>query len=191
MQILHISGKLQILSKSLLWLLKRKHMIIREMSKADIAEVYSLRMITRENTLTREELEKLGITENSVSGMLRTSHRGWVCVESERMVGFAIGNHILGEMWVIAIHPDFEEKGIGKALITYVQDWLWEKGWDKIWLTTDIDTTLRAYGFYKKLGWEDQEIKDGMRYMQLVNPKQKRHNKALHEERVKDTRPVS
>lgn len=145
-------------------------MNIREMTKADIPEVIDLRTRTRENALTIEQLASLGITVDSVEGMLNISHRGWVCFYAGKIIGFAMGNHETGEVWVIAVHPDHEGKGIGKELLTYTQNWLWEKGWEKIWLTTDIDTSLRAYGFYKKLGWEDVEIKAGLRYMQLSNP---------------------
>lgn len=145
-------------------------MKIREMTVEDIPEVYSLRSLTRENALTREQLEKLGITVDSVSRMLGTSHRGWVCLDAGNVVGFSMGNINTGEMWVIAIHPDYEGRGIGRKLITRVQDWLWDAGWDKIWLTTDIDTSLRAYGFYKYLGWSDYEIIGGNRYMRLSRP---------------------
>lgn len=145
-------------------------MNIREMTKADLPEVISLRTRTRENALSLEALAALGITEESVSAMLHTSHRGWVCLDAGQIVGFAMGNRDTGEMWVIAVLSEYEQQGIGKELLYYVQNWLWEKGWDEIWLTTDIDTTLRAYGFYKKMGWEDSEIRNGMRYMKLSNP---------------------
>jgi hypothetical protein len=34
-------------------------------------------------------------------------------------------------------------------------------------LTTDIDTNLRAYGFYRHRGWQDWRTKDGLRWMEL------------------------
>jgi GNAT superfamily N-acetyltransferase len=129
-----------------------------------------VRAATRENALTREQLAALGITEDSVLAMLGTTHRGWLCEEDGRVVGFAMGDRGTGEMWVIAVLPDHEGKGIGAGLLTRVEDWLWSEGWREIWLTTDVDPALRAYGFYQRQGWADHEIKDGMRYMRKANP---------------------
>ena len=134
------------------------------MTKADIPEVFAL------GVRTLEQIKTLDFTESAISTILFTSHYGCVCLNAGQIVGFAMGNHETGEMWVIAVAPDFEGRGIGRELLHYVQNWLWEKGWSEIWLKTDIDTSLRSYGFYKKMGWEDLEIKDGVRYMILKNP---------------------
>ena len=45
------------------------------------------------------------------------------------------------------------------------ETWLWACGCEEAWLTTSIDTSLRAYGFYVKRGWKDSEIRDSLRYM--------------------------
>ena len=50
------------------------------------------------------------------------------------------------------------------------EDWLWSCGWAEAWLTTSIDPNLRAYGFYRKQGWLDHEIRGGLRYMRKRNP---------------------
>ena len=75
------------------------------------------------------------------------------------------GGFDAAELTVIALLPEYEDKGIGLQLLIKVEDWLSVRGCDEIWLTTDIDPTLRAYGFYKKNGWQDDEIKDGDRHM--------------------------
>ena len=146
-------------------------MDIRQITDADVAGLFPVRVATRENALSLEELAGFGITEESVRGMLEAdSHRGWLWEEAGRIVGFAMGNRKNGEMWVIALLPAFEGRGIGAQLITRVEDWLWSEGWSEIWLTTDIDPALRAYGFYRKQGWVDHEIRDGLRYMKKLNP---------------------
>ena len=142
----------------------------REIVKADIPELFVVRVATRENALSREQLAKLGINEETLSTMMDSSHRGWLCEVDNRVVGFAMGNRENGEMWVIAVLPDYEGKGIGTELLKRVENWLWAQGWKEIWLTTDVDTSLRAYGFYKREGWVDKEIKDGMRYMKKIVP---------------------
>ena len=70
------------------------------------------------------ELEELGITKESVSAMMDTSHRGWLCEADDKIVGFAMGNRENGEMWVIAVIPEYEKIGIGAKLLNRVEDWL-------------------------------------------------------------------
>jgi ribosomal protein S18 acetylase RimI-like enzyme len=140
-------------------------MTLREITDDDVPALFVVRVATRENTLSLDELHKLGITEESVRGMLGTTHRGWLCEDAGKVVGFAMGNRETGEMWVIAVLPEHEGRGIGARLLTLVENWLWSVGWSEIWLTTDTDPTLRAYGFYMRQGWEDSEISDGLRYM--------------------------
>jgi GNAT superfamily N-acetyltransferase len=150
-------------------------MRFREIEARDVPELFAVRVATRENALSREELARLGITEGTVLAMLETTHRGWLCEEDDQLVGFAMGNRENGEVWVIALLPDYEGRGIGAELLTRVEDWLWSEGWAEIWLTTDVDPALRAYGFYQRQGWLDHEIKDRLRYMKKTNP-----NKAIH-----------
>jgi ribosomal protein S18 acetylase RimI-like enzyme len=142
----------------------------REIEERDIQALFEVRTATRENNLSREQLEVLGITGESVAHMLRTTHRGWLCEEDGEAVGFAMGNRRTGEMWVIAVLPDYERRGIGAVLLKRVEEWLWEEGWEEIWLTTDVDKALRAWGFYRRLGWADREVKEGLRYMKKAKP---------------------
>ena len=145
-------------------------MTFREITKKDVPALFVVRVATRENALSLEELRKLGITEASVREMLEATHRGWLCEDGGKVVGFAMGDSGKGEVWVIALLPEYEGRGIGARLMTLVEDWLWSGGWDEIWLTTDVDTKLRAYGFYRKLGWTDSEISEGLRFMKKRNP---------------------
>lgn len=150
-------------------------MKFREIQEHDITDLFVVRVATRENALSRGQLARLGINEESLLAMLKTTHRGWLCEEDNRVVGFAMGNRDNGEMWVIALLPDYEGRGIGAELLTRVEDWLWSEGWNEIWLTTDLDSTLRAYGFYQRQGWADHRIEDDLRYMKKMNP-----NKAMN-----------
>ena len=78
-------------------------------------------------------------------------------------------NKTSGEMWVIAVLNKHEGKGIGKKLLTLVEDWLWSEGWKEIWLTTDPDETDRAVGFYRHLGWKDWKLEKD-RHMRKRKP---------------------
>lgn len=140
-------------------------MTFREIRTEDIPALFAVRVATRENAYTREELHALGITEDSVKERLVTSHAGWLCEVDGRVVGFSMADKRTGEMWVIAVLPAFEGKGVGARLLHLAERWLWTQGWREAWLTTSVDPAPRAYGFYRRQGWEDHEIRDGLRYM--------------------------
>jgi GNAT superfamily N-acetyltransferase len=142
----------------------------REIEAHDVPDLFAVRVATRENALSREELARLGITEETVRASLATTHRGWLCEAEGRVVGFAMGNRETGEMWVIALLPEHEGRGIGAELLTRVEEWLWSEGWNEIWLTTDLDPSLRAYGFYRRNGWVDRETTSNLRYMKKRKP---------------------
>ena len=74
-----------------------------------------------------------------------------------------------GEMWVIAVLPGHIGRGIGGALLEKVEPWLFSEGCWELWLTTDVDTRLRAYSFYKKHGWTDWKIENGLRYLRKTS----------------------
>ena len=143
-------------------------MIFREITPSDIQSLFYVRTRTRENTYSVEQLHSAGITEQSVAQKLSSSYKGWLCQVDQSVVGFSMADSTTGELWVIAVLPEFECKGIGNQLMALAEEWLWEMRCDKAWLTTSIDTSLRAYGFYRKRGWVDQKIEDGLRYMQLL-----------------------
>lgn len=112
----------------------------------------------------------MGITPTSVCEMMQTSHRGWLAEEGKRVLGFAMGNKLTGEMWVIAVLPEFENLGIGKRLLLLVEGWLAAAECTSLWLTTDTDETMRCVGFYRHLGWEDWKFSEGDRYMRKPIP---------------------
>lgn len=142
-------------------------MHFRELSVADIPALFDLRPRTRENALTVEELRQLGITPQSVADSLAQTSHGWVCEAAGRIVGFSMADRATGELLVIAVLPEFEGKGVGGGLMALAEDWLAASGRTRAWLTTDVDTALRAYGFYRKRGWTDWKLERGLRWMEL------------------------
>jgi GNAT superfamily N-acetyltransferase len=139
-------------------------MIFREITTRDIPALFDVRTAVRENAYTREGLYSEGITEPAVENMLRTSHCGWLCECDAKVVGFAMANRETAEFWVIAVLPEYEG-GIGSKLLNFAESWLWEIGWQEIWLWTSLDTRLRAHSFYKRHGWVDAEVRANQRIM--------------------------
>jgi ribosomal protein S18 acetylase RimI-like enzyme len=142
-------------------------MHFREITATDVPALFDLRPRTRENALTVEELRRLGITPQSVAESLAQSTLGWVCEDAGRVAAFSMADRATGELLVIAVLPEYEGKGVGGRLMALAEDWLAASGCTRAWLTTDVDTTLRAYGFYRKRGWTDWKIERGLRWMEL------------------------
>lgn len=145
-------------------------MTYRLIEEKDLAALIELRASTRENSFSREALGQIGVTEESVAAMLKTTHRGWLCEEGGRAVGFAMGDEETGELWVIAVLPDVEGRGIGSHLLALVEEWLWSCGWRELWLWTSADPRKRAYTFYLKHGWVVFETKGEMLSMKKKRP---------------------
>ena len=147
----------------------RSQLRYREMQKEDIAEVLRLRTLTRENALSEGELKALGITPESVAEELGGITRGWICESDHRILGFTIGSGKSGEMMVVAVLPEAEGMGIGRRLMSLVQNWLFSLGHRELWLMENPDPNIRAYSFYRKLGWEPVgEFRDGEQMLKLT-----------------------
>ena len=126
----------------------------RPMTVDDIPAALGVRVSTIENRLSMEDLERdYGVTPESLSEAMKLDVKGWVCEDTGRVVGFAMGDRSNGEVSVVAVLPAHERHGIGKNLLMRVQSWLFSEGHEEIWLYATPDPNIRAYGFYRKLGW--------------------------------------
>jgi ribosomal protein S18 acetylase RimI-like enzyme len=142
---------------------------IRPITIADIPALFHVRPRTRENALTLDELRALGITPESVEGWLKGSTHGWLWETSAgEIVGFCMADRSTGELLVIALLPEYEGRGIGGQLMQNAESWMAKSGCTRAWLTTDVDQSLRAFGFYRRRGWTDWKLEGGMRWMQLT-----------------------
>lgn len=137
-------------------------MIFREIGEADIPSVFAIRLATDENQFTMEELEKHGITPQSVQQKLETTGKGWLCELNEKVVGFVITDLVTAEIWIIAVLPEFINRKIGTRLLTLAEKELQSKGHQTSWLITDPDKSLRAYSFYLKNGWRELKTENGI-----------------------------
>jgi len=140
----------------------------REITITDIPALFDVRPRTRENALTIDDLQRLGITPESVANWLAESTKGWLSESSNgEVVGFCMADRSTGELLVIALLPQFEGRGIGGILMQQAEGWLAQSGCERAWLTTDLNEKLRAYGFYRHRGWTDWKQEDGTRWMEL------------------------
>jgi ribosomal protein S18 acetylase RimI-like enzyme len=139
----------------------------REITAGDVPALFHVRPRTRENALTLEQLQRLGINPQSVTESLGQTTRGWLCDDAGRVVAFSMADRATGELLVIALLPEYEGRGVGGKLMALAEQWLAASGCRRAWLSTDLDTSLRAYGFYRKRGWTDWKTERGNRYMEL------------------------
>jgi ribosomal protein S18 acetylase RimI-like enzyme len=79
--------------------------------------------------------------------------RGWLVEDEGSVVAFAMGDRSNGEVQVVAVHPGYEGRGYGKAVLAAVVDWLVAEGHAEVWLYAARDPAVRATGFYRRLGW--------------------------------------
>ncbi|MEI7957291.1 MAG: GNAT family N-acetyltransferase [Verrucomicrobiota bacterium] len=145
-------------------------MIFREMTPADVPMTFLVRTAAKEHPFSLEDLARFGITVESCVRAMATTNKGWVCEINGIVIGFAVGIRSTGEMWVIAVLPEFEGRGIGQKLLTLTQDWLWSQGCETLWLTTSPRPT-RVFHLYSKLGWRDSGRRESNGDIRMELPK--------------------
>ena len=129
-------------------------LFFRETLPSDIEGLFSVRARTRESAISREGLASIEITPKSIAGQMASGRlKGWVCLHGSTLVGFCHGGGETGEVLVLAVLPEFERRGIGTCLLSYLVEWLRSVGSDTIWLAASADARIRAHGFYRSLGW--------------------------------------
>ena len=77
----------------------------------------------------------------------------WIAEVKSQPVGFSIANLTEKTILGLFVLPEFENQGIGRALMEITEDWFKKQGIKEISLLTGNDPTFRAYGFYLHLGW--------------------------------------
>lgn len=139
----------------------------------DLDSVFDVRLSTVENAITLKRMEReYGVTPQSLADAMAGDVAGWLCEDSGRAVGFSMGDRSNGEVQVVAVRPEYEGRGVGKTLLSRVGEWLFSHGHAEIWLRSNPEPAIRAYGFYRSLGWQatDRTIGDD-EVLVLPNPK--------------------
>lgn len=130
------------------------HLQYRAALPEDAAECLTARGKTRQNAASEEWLRSIGITLESWSENIRSGALpGHVCIADDRIVGFCFGQRDSGEIQVVAVLPDFENRGIGRELLHRTSVALATLGHARLFLGCSPDPASRSYGFYRHLGW--------------------------------------
>ena len=136
-------------------------MNIRSASPDDVTDLFRVRTSVRENHLSEEELSDLGITHDSVSGLLRSGEAHAWCAEVDgAVVGFSMARQPERDIFALFVLPQFEGCGVGTSLLDAAVDWLLASGPKPIHLNTE--RTTKAFRFYINRGWrETGSLEDG------------------------------
>ena len=134
---------------------------LRPAAAADVAACIVLRGLTRENAVSAQTLARYGITEASWSQDVRTGRATGELAENEgRLAGYCFGDTGTGEIVVLALLPEFEGEGMGRALLSRVMRRLQALGHERLFLGCSSDPRHRSHGFYRHLGWRPTGQRD-------------------------------
>ena len=97
-----------------------------------------------------------GVTPAGVAASFATDAKGWVAVQRDEIVAFAIAHRAVAKVDALFVLQSHERHGIGSRLLDLALAWLAENGIVRARLTTGPDTT--AADLYRRRGWENVGI---------------------------------
>ena len=121
--------------------------MIRKATTADRPRITDVRLAVRENRLgnpAKVAETARWIYENSTF---------WVWEEGGAVQGFSAADPRDGTIFALFVHPDYEGRGIGRALLPRACDELRAAGHSEATLNTEPGT--RAERFYRTDGWRE------------------------------------
>lgn len=121
---------------------------------SDIKGIFDVRTSVKENHLSREEMEQMGITEKIVIEMIEKSRCAWVAEDDGKVIGFSMILPYEACLFAAFVLPEYEGGGVGRSLVGLAEQELF-KHHDAAWLETDKNS--RAAEFYRRLGWIEKE----------------------------------
>ena len=141
--------------------------LLRPAVAADVPACVVLRGQTRENAVSPAQLQARGITASSWADDTRRGVLvGHVAVGATpntaggaenhaegHLMGYAFGAPATGEVVVLALRPEAEGQGLGRALLARVVADLRAVGHSRLFLSASANPAHRSHGFYRHLGW--------------------------------------
>ena len=119
---------------------------IRRAIQSDVARIMEIRHSVRENRLSNPNL----VTADDCAEFIERSEM-WVWEEDGIVQAFAAGDIRDGWIWALFVAPEYEGRGIGKALLSMACETLRNAGYAVAKLSTAAGT--RAERFYMENGW--------------------------------------
>jgi GNAT superfamily N-acetyltransferase len=145
-------------------------MQVRIAVPADVPSMFDVRTSVLENHMSVEALARIGVTPDTVTTMLSGNGRAWVAEEDGKIVAFSMADAGKATVFAMFVQPGYEGEGLGRALMTEAEQWLFSRDCEEIWLLTDRDPRVRANGFYQHLGWRTEGIQEDGRVRYTKRP---------------------
>lgn len=119
--------------------------MIRKATRADYPRISEIRFAVRENRLSTPT------SIGPVVDWLFENSTFWVWEKDGAIQGFSAADPRDGSIFALFVHPSYEGRGIGKALLPLACETLRASGHAIATLTTEAAT--RAERFYRMDGW--------------------------------------
>jgi GNAT superfamily N-acetyltransferase len=123
--------------------------MIRKAIRADHPRISEIRLSVRENCLATSKYAAVDRTADWIFD----NAAFWVWEEDGAIQGFSAADPRNGEIFALFIHPTYEGRGIGRALLPPACQILRDAGYKVATLTTEPGT--RAERFYRRDGWTE------------------------------------
>ena len=123
--------------------------MIRKATSVDRPRISEVRLAVRETQLSATSVSKVEAT----SDWIFDNATFWVWEEAGAVQGFSVADPRDGTIFGLFIHPDYEGRGLGRALLPRACEDLRAAGFAAAMLTTGPGT--RAERFYRENGWEE------------------------------------
>jgi GNAT superfamily N-acetyltransferase len=124
--------------------------MIRKATPTDRPRISDIRFAVRENRPSNAAV--VAVIAELVDWLLDNSTI-WVWEEDGAIQGFSAADPRDGSICALFVHPSYEGRGIGRALLSLACNILKESGHSTAALTTEAGT--RAEGFYRTDGWTE------------------------------------
>lgn len=128
--------------------------MIRKATLADRPRISEVRLAVRENQLSAASAGKVETTADWIF----ENATFWVWEEAGAVQGFSVADPRDGTIFGLFIHPDYEGRGLARALLPLACEDLRVAGFSVATLSTDPGT--RAERFYRLNGWEESGYQD-------------------------------
>jgi len=123
--------------------------MIRKATRADHLRISDVRLSVRENRLSES---KYDLVERIANWIFENS-TFWAWEEDGAIQGFSAADPRDGTIFALFVHPAYEGRGIGRALLPLACQILRDNGHAIATLTTEAGT--RAERFYRLDGWAE------------------------------------